>query len=196
MVVSPPMRRILALALLALLAAVLWRMGVEPLWRIWRIDAQTVADRRDAIAKLRGLAASRDVYEAALREADADFDVSQGLMEAPSQTLAAADLQQQVKALVEESGGTLVSVQPTDPRPAGPYVRVGLNVRLITSIDALQRVLYALESRLPVVVIDEMQLLARTAPRNARRGEAPGEELVVRLQLAGFVGGEAARGRP
>jgi general secretion pathway protein M len=190
------MRRILALALVALLAAAFWRAVAEPLWRTWRNNAQTVSDRRDAVARLRGLAASRAVYESALREADEDFDVSEALMESPSETLAAADLQQQVKDLVEASGGTLVSVQPTDPRPAGPFVRIGLSVRLITSTGALQQVLYKLESSLPVVVIDEMLLLARTATRGARQGQAPGDELDVRLQLAGFVSGAAAPGRP
>lgn len=184
---SPPVRRVLALLLLLLLAAIGWRLALAPAWQAWQADAQALSEQRDALARLRALAASRARYEAALAEADRTFDVSEGLMAAPSGTLAAADLQQQVKALVEQAGGMLLSVQPIDAQQAGPFARIGLNVRIVTSTDALQQVLHALESSVPIVVIDELLILARTATRGARRGEAGAHELDVRLQLAGYV---------
>ena len=93
------------------------------------------------------------------------------------------------KALVEGAGGSLVSTQPTESSPAGPFTRIGLNLRILVSVQALQTVLYELETRRPLVVIDEMLVLSRTRGARQRRraaGTNPGQ-LDVRLQLGAFL---------
>lgn len=191
---SPAFRRAAALALLVLLGVLIWRVGVDPLYRAWHADREAVQELRDAIARLRGIAASRQDYERALAEARQASGTADALMRSPSGTLAAADLQQRIKALVEGTGGSLISAQPSDPQPAGPFTRIGLSVRMIVSTPALQRVLHALETEVPVVVVEEMLVLARGA-RSGRRSGANPDELDVRLQLSGFVADALAQER-
>lgn len=185
-------RRAAALALLVLLAVVIWRVGAAPLYRAWHADREAVQELRDAIARLRGLAASRPAYERALAEARQASGITDALMISPSATLAAADLQQRVKALVEGAGGALVSVQPTDPLAVGPFTQVGLSVRMIVSTPSLQRVLHALETGSPVVVVEQLLVLARGV-RAGRRGTEMADELDVRLQLSAFVSASLAQ---
>lgn len=192
MATSLAFRRAAALALLVLLAVAIWRVGAAPLYRAWHADREAVQELRDAIARLRGLAASRPAYERALAEARQASGTADALMVSPSATLAAADLQQRVKALIEGAGGALVSVQPTEPLAVGPFTQVGLSVRMIVSTPSLQRVLHALETGAPVVVVEQLLALARGV-RAGRRPAESTDELDVRLQLSAFVSAALAQ---
>jgi general secretion pathway protein M len=184
---SPGFSRALALLLLLLLLVVLWRATAAPLWGAWQADRDAVVRQRDAIARLRGLASMGADYRRALERSRASNGFDGALIEAPSATLAAAELQQQVKALVEGAGGSLVSAQPVDTVPAGPFTRIGLSLRVLVSVQALQKVLYELETRRPLVVIDEMLVLSRAgSARNRRRAKVTGQ-LDVRLQVGSFL---------
>ncbi len=186
MEMSPGFRRALALGLLGLLCAVLWRAAAAPAWRAFEADREAVDHHRDTIARLRGIAAAGSTYQSALERLRSQGGLAGAIMESQSDTLAAAELQQRVKALVEGAGGSLVSAQPTDSQAAGPFTRIGLSVRMVIDTPALQRVLHALESESPVVVIDDMLVLSRGA-RSSRRRVVTVDELDARLQLAAFV---------
>jgi len=179
-------QRIIAIALLVLVVLLVWRAGLDPAWRAWREDREAVASHRDAIARLRGLAAAGPRYQKALTELRQRSGFADALIRAPSATLAAAQLQQRVKALVEQAGGSMVSAQPAEAQAAGPFTRVGLGVRVTVSVAALQKVLHSLETRTPVVVIDEMLVLSRAARRSRRRVPVR-DELDVRLTLSAFA---------
>lgn len=199
MAASAGFRRAAAVGLLVLVAVAFWRFAVEPVWRGWRDDAEAVAAHRDAIGRFRGLAAAREDYASALAEIRRQSGRSDALIRAASATLAAADLQQRVKALVETAGGTLVSAQPGEGAAAGPFTRVDLSVRMLITIDALQKVLHDLESGAPLVVIDELQIPSRQSRAARRRGRQvvqpeTGTQLDVRLKAAAFVAVTAARG--
>ena len=190
---SPGFRRAVAVALLVLALAALWRFGAAPLWRAWQADRESVARLGEQIARLETLARSREDFARALRAAQEAPGLTGALIEADSPTLAAAQLQQTVKALVEAAGGSVVSSQPTDAVPAGPYSRIGLEVRMLVTVEALQRVLHELESRRPVLVVDEMLVLSRTARRPRRGVQQHSGPLDVRLQIAGFLGSTERR---
>ena len=180
----------LAVLLLVLVAALVWRGALEPLWRIWQEDREAVAGHRDAIARLKGLASQREALLAALEREQAGSELETTLIRADSDTLAAAELQQQVKSLVESHGGSLVSAQPTTSQAAGPFTHIGLNLRMLLTVEALQQVLHELESRRPVTVIEQMLVLSRSRARGTtRRRPAPprSDQLDVRLTVGGFL---------
>jgi hypothetical protein len=167
-------------------------------WQAWRDDSEAVAAHRDAIGRFRGLSSARADYEAALVEIRRQSGSSDALIRSDSATLAAADLQQRVKALVESVGGTLVSAQPGEGAEAGPFTRVDLSVRMLITIGALQKVLHDLESGAPLVVIDQIQVLSRRTRTTRRRGrrvpkQAATGQLDVRLKAAAFVAIPASR---
>jgi general secretion pathway protein M len=112
-----------------------------------------------------------------------------GYLEGPSDALAAAQLQDRVRGVVEAAGGELRSTQimPAEPVDASPGTRrATLRVQLMVAIDGLAEILYDLESGQPYVLIDE---LAVRSQRIRRLSGGPGGPplLGVSLQLSGFV---------
>lgn len=184
---SPGFRRAVAVALLALVVAAAWRLAALPLVQSWQADREAVAELSDRLARLRALAGARDDFARALEEERATSGLDGALIEAESPTLAAAQLQQSLKALVEAVGGSLVSSQPTAAEATGPYTRVGLDVRMLLGVDDLQRVLHALESQRPVLVVSELLVLSRGTQRRLRGAAAATGPLDVRLEVAGFL---------
>jgi general secretion pathway protein M len=182
MALSAGFQRTLAVALLALLLALVWRAALRPAWQQWTIGAQQIEQQRSTIGRLRAMAGARDQYARALAEVRSRSGVDSALMKSASVTLAAAQLQQDVKSMVERAGGSLVSSQPRDAPGEGPFARVQLSVRMLVSIVALQQVMHALESQRPIVIIDEVLILSR-----ARRKSRTNDTLDVRMSIAGFV---------
>ena len=178
-------QRFLAVALLALLLAVVWRTAVRPLWQQWTHHEQLIVQQRSTIERLRSMAASRDRYAQALSQMRARSGVDDALMKSDTVTLAAAQLQREVKSLVESAGGSVVSAQAKDGVDEGPFARVQLDVRLSVSNIALQKVMHALETQRPIVIIEELLILANSV-RNKRASSAD-EMLDVRVSIAGFV---------
>lgn len=183
-------RRVLALVLLLVTLAAVALLVVAPLWRAWSDNRADIEQARDDIARFSRLAADMSSLEemlAHLRETD---PVSGYVLGQGSVPLAAAALQERVKAVVTASGGTLTSTQVLPVADAGPFRRITVNVRMAVSTAALQQVLHELEGGLPYIVVDELIVLARHARR--RRNEVqPQDMLDVRFNLSGFMRPEA-----
>lgn len=186
---SQGFQRTLALALLVLIFALVWRGGLSPAWRQWSLGAQQVEQQRDRIARLRSMAESREQFSRALTAARAASGVDAALMNFASVTLAAAQLQQDVKSMVESAGGSVVSSQPVDAPSQGPFSRAQLSVRLLLNSEALQQVMHTLETQRPVVLIEDIQILTRNSRRARSRAASPAsnEMLDVRLSVVGFL---------
>jgi Type II secretion system (T2SS), protein M subtype b len=103
--------------------------------------------------------------------------------------LAANELQQRVVGLIENAGGTLVTVgidpQVTADDDSGRRVVVQAVAEL--SNDSLQQVLYQLESAAPFVFVENL-LVSRIAPRGSSDAEqaSPSTRLSVDLRAAGY----------
>jgi hypothetical protein len=186
---SPGFSRVLALALLALLLAALWRFAAMPAWDQWRADGEAIAATRDAIARFKGVAAARESLSRQLARVRSNPSLEGALMRAATVTLAAAQLQQQLKSTVEERGGSVVSSQALDGEAVGPFVKVKINVRMTLTMPQLQRVLYRLESQRPVLVVDELLVLSRQRRRRRNATDSAGD-LDVRALLSGYMPGE------
>lgn len=101
--------------------------------------------------------------------------------------LAGAELQDLVRAAVENNGGRITTVQITAPREDGRFRQIGLNLQLFATTANLQKILYAIETQQPYLVVDNLTL----RPLNAFRGfrPAPGAEpeMNVLLDITGFA---------
>ncbi|MFT5444988.1 MAG: general secretion pathway protein M [Gammaproteobacteria bacterium] len=189
MAMSQGFQRTLAVALLVLIFVLVWRGALRPAWQQWSLGAQQVEQQRDLTARLRAMAGSREQFSRALTEARAASGVDAALMDFASVTLAAARLQQDVKSLVEATGGSVVSSQPVNAPSQGPFARAQLSVRLLINGQALQRVMHTLETQRPVVLIEDIMILIRNRRRSrSRAATAVGNEMLdVRLSVVGFL---------
>jgi general secretion pathway protein M len=84
----------------------------------------------------------------------------------------------------------------------GGFSKVTIRVQMTSDTDALQKVLYDLESHEPLFFIDNLQVRARPVrqPRRRLRGnaqqppQAPSTvQLTTRFELAGFMRGKGGK---
>ncbi len=101
--------------------------------------------------------------------------------------LAGAELQDLVRAAVENNGGRITTIQITAPRDDGRFRQIGLNLQLFANTASLQKILYAIETQQPYMVVDNLTV----RPLNGFRGfrPAPGAEpeMNVLLDVTGFA---------
>jgi general secretion pathway protein M len=107
--------------------------------------------------------------------------------------LAGAELQDLVRAAVENNGGRITTIQITPPRDDGRFRQIGLNLQLFATTANLQKILYAIETQQPYLVVDNLTV----RPLNGFRGfrPAPGAEpeMNVLLDITGFALSEGER---
>jgi general secretion pathway protein M len=183
---SPPQSRLLAITLLLLCVAVVVQVIALPAWRVYHKDQQAVELHRDQIERFKRIAKSAPEIQQHLRELEERRKRDQYVLTEESTILAAAVLQERVKAIIEQSGGRLTSTQVPPAVAEGAYNKVTVKVRMSVTTPALQSVLYELESGVPYLVVDNVAVLARRA-RRRRETQSQPQTLDVRFDLSGFM---------
>ncbi len=105
--------------------------------------------------------------------------------------LAAADLQDRLRHIVQEQGAELTTVQILPPGEEDGLTRVAIRAVLTTHLSALYGVLYELESDKPYKFIENVEAQVRRKRRS--KDQEPAEEtLNVRFDLYGWLRPEQA----
>jgi general secretion pathway protein M len=179
--------RIAALSLLFLAMALAGVLVVRPLWDRFSANRELIAELEDRVARFDGIATRQAALERRLAALRRSMNLDELTLQADSATLAAADLQERVKAAVEASGGSLTSTQILDPEQVSSFDRVQVNVRMTGTTPAVQESLYALESGELVLVIDDLLIVTRrSAARLRSRQTVQVDQLDVRFKISGF----------
>jgi len=177
---SPLRQRLLALGLFVVALVVVVGVLVAPVLLLhWHYDA-AIADLSDKRTRYRRVAAQAPELRAAL-EAMKAKDGRRFYLRNTAANLAGAELQEAVKATIENNGGRITTSQNTTTREDGRFRQVGVNVQFFATTPALQKILTALETQEPYLVIDNIAV----RPLNAFRGfkPGPGQEPELNLQL-------------
>jgi general secretion pathway protein M len=184
-----PLARALALALLAAAVAGGYLLVVAPVLNAYRELDEAIEQAELLLQRQRALAAQRPLLLARIEEEKEQADALAGYLSGPSDALAAAQLQDRLKAVVEAAGGELRSTRilPAEAVEASPGTRrAALQVQMIVTIEGLAEILYGLEAGQPYVLIDELSI--RNERERRRRGDPEVEPtLDVSLRLSGFV---------
>ena len=179
--------RIAAVSLLLLVIALIGVLVVRPLWERYSANRDLIADLEDKVARFESIATRQAPLEQQLATTRRSMNLDELTLQADSATLAAADLQERVKAAVQASGGSLTSTQILDPEKVSSFDRVFVNVRMTGTTPAVQESLYALESGQPMLVIDDLLVVTRrTTARLTARQTGQQDQLDVRFKVSGF----------
>jgi general secretion pathway protein M len=104
---------------------------------------------------------------------------------------AAAEMSERLGTMVStqaEDNCQIVSRQPVRPRVQERYQKVTVNVRMRCEIEDLQKILYSLETGVPMVIADEVTIIKPRARRRSRRAEpAPQTVLDIRFNMFGYL---------
>ena len=189
---TPIQSRSLAIGLLV--AAVALALGVLllPVVMLHQHYSDAIESLTDRLERYRRVAAQAPEYRAAL-EAMREKNGRSFFLKNKAPNLAGAELQELVRGAIEGNGGRITTSQNQAPKDEGRFRQITVNVQFFANTPNLQKILNAVESQQPYLVVENITL----RPLNAFRGfkPNPGQEPEVNVQLdvAAFAFAEQER---
>jgi hypothetical protein len=173
-------QRALAVALFVVATLLVLAVLLLPVVLLHQHYNNAIAQLTDRLETYRRVAAQAPEYRKAL-DAMREKDARRFFLKNSAANLAGAELQELVRTAIEGNGGRITTSQNQAPKDDGRYRQIGLNVQFFATTPNLQKILYALETQQPYLVVENLSL----RPLNAFRGfrPAPGQEPEVNVQL-------------
>jgi hypothetical protein len=179
-----PLRRGLALALLALLLAGLGGLVWLPFGIVRGQDAEILSlDER--IAELEARLKQREQLLAERRLLERANVADRTLLEAATPALAGAELQRLLTDLVEAGQGQLDSAQVLETKDAAPFIEIAVRLSFTSPLDGLRSFLHAVEEHAPVLIVE--QLNVSETLRYDSFDQAPTTVLSTLVQVKGWA---------
>lgn len=177
---TPAQARALALGLLV--AAVVLVLGVvlAPVLMLHRHYDDAIESWTSRLETYRRVAAQAPELRLAL-DAMRAKDGRRFFLKNTAPNLAGAELQELVKSAIEGGGGRITTSQSPAPREDGGFRQIVASVQFFATVPNLQRILHAIETREPYLVVENVTI----RPTNAFRGFKPaaGQEPEVNVQF-------------
>ena len=192
---SPNRRRALALGLFIAVVFVVLAAILVPVILLHRHYDRAISSTSDRLRRYERIAAQAPQFRASLAAIDRR-DGRRFYLANTAANLAGAEVQELVKAAIENNGGRITTSQNTTPRDDGRFREIGVNVQFFATTPNLQKILMAIETHQPYLIVDNLTV----RPLNAFRGFKPGPgqepELNVHLDVGGWAYPEAAKPAP
>jgi general secretion pathway protein M len=182
--------RLAALLLLLCVGGALYLVVDQWLVGRYRYYQNSLERHQERLAQLERMAATREPVQQLIAKIQQDRNVNAQYLPQSAPALAAAELQQRIKAVVEAAGGTLQSTQALPPVEEGGAVKVAISAIMNGDTGSLQQVLHNLESQTPLLFVDNLELSARaTRPRlsSGRYASYTRMQLNVQFEVAGYL---------
>ncbi len=181
---NPRRSRALALGLLAAaVLAIVVVIGV-PAWLLNRHYDTALADNLDKLERFRRIAATRPDVMRELQSMSSR-DPHRFFLRSGAAALSAAEAQESIRALVQSSGGRLITIGAPAARDEGPYRMVSINVQLTANIFALRTILGAVESNTPYLFVDNLMIRTQV-PASFRPAPGAEPEMFVQFDVYGY----------
>jgi len=150
-----------------------------------------ISELSEQLGRYQRVAAQRTDYETILQGLQNRKSDENLFLEGSDFNEAAAGMSERLSQMISlqaEDNCQIVSRQPVRPRVQERFEKVTVNVRMRCGIDDLKKVLYALETGVPMVIADEVTIIK---PRSRRRARAPetevGQPLDIRFNMSGYL---------
>lgn len=191
-VVAPPSlsHRLLALALALLMVALLYAVVAQGLIGRYRYYQNSLAQHQEQLARLERIAATQEALRQRIAAVQKDPGLATQYLAQSNPALAAAELQQRLKTAVDTAGGALQSTQALPPVDEGAVIKVTVSALFNGDTSSLQQVLYALESQIPLLFVEHLEVSARiTRPRlpSGRYANYTRIQLSAQFEVSGYL---------
>jgi general secretion pathway protein M len=182
---NPKQSRRLAVGLLIAAVVVAVAAVATPIWLLHSQYDVALADNAGKYDRYRRIAATRPELAKQL-EAMRAKDTRKFFLRRGAAALSAAEAQEAIRSLVEQSGGRLITMQAPTSRDEGRYRQVSVNVQLTANIFALRKILHTIESNTPYLFIDNLQVRTQVPP-NHRPQPGAEPEMFVSFDVSGYA---------
>ncbi len=150
-----------------------------------------IAELSTQLGRFQQVAAQRPEYESLLQSLDNRESNENLFLEGGDFNEAAAQMSERLSQMINtqaEDTCQIVSRQPVRPRVQERFQKVTVNVRMRCGIEDLKKVLYMLETSVPMVLTEELTVIK---PRARRRATNPASQaqtaLDIRFNMSGYL---------
>lgn len=182
---SKKQSRALAIGLLALFLAIGVLLLLTPVSILHNHYDQAIESKTDYLGRYLRLAATRGEIQKALDQVQKK-EGRKHFLKNTGAALAASEIQEIAKNLIEANGGKLNSMQVAPFKDDGGYRRITINILLIGSMPTLRKILYTVETMQPYLLVDNVSINTQV---NALYKSVPGiePEMTIQFDLSGFA---------
>ena len=176
--------RLLAMGILLTLLALVVQLVVAPAWRLYAAQGDRLDVAREQLERFQRLSAQLPAMRTGLTRLREQDLLAPFLVSAANDALAAAELQERLKATALAHEGRILSTRVLPGVADGPFERVVVDARLEIPLEGLQDLLHEIETRKPYLFVDELSVMARPHRRGGTAGTV--DMLETRLTLYGL----------
>jgi general secretion pathway protein M len=187
--------RTLAVVLLGIALLGGYQLIFAPVLVAYRDGETSIEQSKELLERYQALAEQRSLLADRLAEQQERAASAAGYLTGPSDALAAAQLQDRVKSVVEAAGGELRSTQilpATRLEGNLGFRRTTLRVQFVVTIQGLETTLYELETGQPYLIIDDVTVRQERIRRSRRDDPKSEPVLNVSFELFGYLREEPA----
>jgi len=181
---SPDQGRKLALAILAVVILLAVAAVAVPTLLVQRHYDLALQAGPDKLQRYRRVAATRPEVVRSL-EAMRARESRKFFLRPGAPALSAAEGQEVMRQLIEGNGAKLITMQVPPSKEEGRYRQVTVNVQLTANINALRRILHAIESSTPYLFVDNV-MVRSSVPSNFRPAPGAEPEMFVQFDVYGY----------
>lgn len=151
--------RVAAIAFTVFIVAATAQSVILPIFDRYVSNQNAVADARFHLSRYARAETDRDALQAQLSALQRRSSGQDGIyLTGKTEALAAADLQDRVRAVIRAHLGELRSIQAIANRSDGVFKTVNVRVQMTANTETLYRVLYDLETETPYVFLDNLSI--------------------------------------
>jgi general secretion pathway protein M len=182
----PPARsRALAVGLLVALVLLVTAAIAIPVWMLHRHYDVALADNASKYERYRRIASTRPAVAREL-EAMRAKETRKFFLRPGAAALSAAESQEALRTLIEQSGGRLITMNAPASRDEGRYRQITVNVQLTANIFALRKILNTIENNTPYLFVENLQVRTQVPP-NHRPQPGAEPEMFVMMDVTGYA---------
>ena len=175
----------LAIGLLILFLTMAGLLLFIPVNMLHRHYDQSLDSMADYLGRYRHVIATHAEVQSALDQVK-NKNGRQHFLKNTGAALAASEIQETAKSLIEVNGGKLVSMQVVPFKDDSGYRRVTVNVQFISSMSMLRKTLYAVETVQPYLLLDNVSI--RSQANTLNKGAPVTEpELIAQFDVSGYA---------
>lgn len=114
-------------------------------------------------------------------------DVKKYFLKGGTPALAGAELQDLVKAVIEQNSGRVQSVQTLPHKDADGYRQLSATIQMSINVPNLRNSLHALESKEPYLIVDNLTIRSQSGFGYKPPPGAPEQEHFVQFDVSAYV---------
>ncbi|CAN5495092.1 hypothetical protein BH11PSE11_BH11PSE11_13030 [soil metagenome] len=177
--------RALAIGLLILLVIVVGLLIFIPARMAHRHYDKAIESSVDFLGRYQRIVATRADIQAALDRLK-KLEGRKHFLKNTGAALAASEIQEIAKNLIETNSGRLISMQVVPQKEENGFRRVTVNIQFFSNMTVLRKILYTVETAQPYLFVDNASIRSQL---NAYYKPNPGiePEVITQFDLSGYA---------